>query len=161
MPSCARGGVSGASSMDLLEHFALVVDEKLSGAEARAELHQLWTHSSGWWLAHFDAAAPDHAVGEWVDASQQRQAMMLRYAAASALERFPRCAGFVVWLGHDTFPCAVSLPLLDFWGRPKLAAKAPRDLFSGGPRLTSRLLRRVRWPRAGRAIRSPRRRWRE
>lgn len=131
-------GVSGASPMDLLEHFALVEDDELSGTEARSELRQLWTHSSGWWLAQFDASDPDQPIVKWVDESQQRQAVMLQYAAASALERFPRCAGFVVWLGHDTFPCAVSLSLLDFWGRPKPAAKALQDLFAGDPRLTSR-----------------------
>ena len=69
-------GVSGASPMDLLEHFALVEDDELSGTEARSELRQLWTHSSGWWLAQFDASDPDQPIVKWVDESQQRQAVM-------------------------------------------------------------------------------------
>lgn len=130
-------GVSGASPVDLLEHFGLLGDGLSGGAHLRAELRQLWTHSSGWWLAEFDRSDPAQPIEEWVGASQRRQAVMLTYAAASTLSRFPRCAGFIVWLGHDTFPCAVSLSLLDYWGRPKPSARELGALFSNDPRLTS------------------------
>jgi beta-mannosidase len=49
---------------------------------------------------------------------------MLAVAASATRRRFPRVGGFFVWLGHDTFPCAVSLSLLDFDGRIKPAGRA-------------------------------------
>ena len=55
---------------------------------------------------------------------------MLETAAQASLDRFPACAGFVVWLGHDTFPCAVSLALLDYGGGRKPAAKALSLVFA-------------------------------
>ena len=39
--------------------------------------------------------------------------------------------GFIVWLGHDTFPCAVSLSLLDADGSAKPAALAIAEVFRG------------------------------
>ncbi len=124
-------GVAGASAIDLLEHF------DLREAPSRAELRQRWTHSSGWWLSRFDAADPDQSIPDWVTESAERQAELLGFAARATLERFPRCAGFVVWLGHDSFPCAVSLSLLDWWGRPKPAARAIGAVFAASDACTS------------------------
>ncbi|UFU03234.1 hypothetical protein LQF12_01065 [Ruania suaedae] len=121
-------GVVGASSMDLLDRHGLL--EASSGAELR----QLWTHSSGWWLAPLDTwLARGHQLDElpqWVEQSRQRQAQMLAYAARRSKDRFPECTGFFVWLGHDTFPCAVSLSLLDHDGEPKPAALALGEVFT-------------------------------
>ena len=119
-------GVSGASSMELLSRYDLL------DATDKQELRQLWTHSSGWWLAEFDRDDTSD-VAAWVARSQQRQARMLEIAAQASLDRFPACAGFVVWLGHDTFPCAVSLALLDYDGAPKPAAKALEKVFAASP----------------------------
>lgn len=124
-------GVSGASSMDLLTRY------ELHDAPDKAALRQLWTHSSGWWLADFDRSDTDD-LARWVGASQQRQAEMLAVAAESTLARFPAAAGFVVWLGHDTFPCAVSLSLLDYDGAAKPAALALARVFSTSPHTRSR-----------------------
>jgi len=124
-------GVAGASGIDLLDHF------DLRHAPSRGELRQRWTHSSGWWLNRFDAADPDQPIEEWVAESARRQAELLGIAARATLERFPRCAGFVVWLGHDSFPCAVSLSLLDWWGRPKPAAHAIAEVFADAEACTS------------------------
>jgi beta-mannosidase len=54
---------------------------------------------------------------------------MLSYAARATKSRFPRSTGFIVWLGHDAFPCAVSLALFDYDGRPKPAAAALAEVF--------------------------------
>ncbi|MDL9978723.1 glycosyl hydrolase 2 galactose-binding domain-containing protein [Microbacterium sp. ASV49] len=112
-------GVAGASGADLLDAFGLLphgVDD--------AQLRAVWTHSSGWWLAGFDARDSDVPVEQWLHASAQRQARMLSCAFEHALRRFPTTGGFMLWMGHDTFPCAVSLAVIDFWGRPKPAALA-------------------------------------
>ncbi|MGV9195309.1 glycoside hydrolase family 2 protein [Microbacterium sp. MC2] len=121
-------GVAGASDMDLLARHGL------TQAATPEELRQLWTHSSGWWLSQLDkwlsSGGDLTELAEWVEHSQLRQAEMLGYAARRSLERFPACAGFLVWLGHDTFPCAVSLSLLDSDGAPKPAASAFGDVFA-------------------------------
>ncbi|MCI0158062.1 hypothetical protein KNO15_15280 [Leifsonia shinshuensis] len=116
-------GVAGASAADLLEAFGLLPDG-LDDDRIRA----LWTHSSGWWLAGFDSRDRHVPVKLWLDASAQRQARMLVIALERALRRFPATGGFMLWMGHDTFPCAVSLAVVDFWGRPKPAALALRNL---------------------------------
>lgn len=123
-------GVSGASPMDLLQRY------DLADADDKRALRQLWTHSSGWWLAQFDQDDTSD-LGAWVARSQQRQGDMLAIAAQATLDRFPAAAGFVVWLGHDTFPCAVSLSLLDFDGNPKPAATALGAVFASSPHVRS------------------------
>lgn len=121
-------GVAGASGMDLLQRHGL------TAAGTGEDLRQLWTHTSGWWLGHLDAwlAAGGELteLASWVAASQARQAELLGYAARRSRDRFPACAGFLVWLGHDTFPCAVSLSLLDADGTPKPVAHAFGAVFA-------------------------------
>ncbi|MBT2395384.1 hypothetical protein J7E89_05180 [Streptomyces sp. ISL-100] len=119
-------GIAGSSSVDLLTAFGLAPDHVTLDA-IRAD----WSHSSGWWLAELDSTIEEQGLEAWVHASQNRQATLLEYAAAATKRRFPRCGGFIVWMGHDTFPCAVSLSILDFWGRPKPAALAIRGVFTG------------------------------
>lgn len=117
-------GVAGASGAQLLREHGLVAD-----GLAFDELRELWTHSSGWWLRDFDRWAGGTDIAEWIGSSQRRQADMLAYAARATKSRFPRSTGFIVWLGHDAFPCAVSLALFDYDGRPKPAAAALAEVF--------------------------------
>lgn len=124
-------GVAGASPLDLLAACGLTESTDRTG------LRRLWAHSSAWWLDEFDRADPESSLAEWVELSSRRQAEWLAEAAASALGRHPSCAGFLVWLGHDSFPCAVSLALLDWWGRPKPAAGAFQEIFATHPACTS------------------------
>lgn len=132
-------GVAGASGADLLATFGLLpVDTD------DARLRTLWTHSSGWWLAGFDARDRAEPVPLWLQSSAERQARMLTVALSHALRRFPATGGFMLWMGHDTFPCAVSLAIVDFWGRPKPAAAALQRLLglhgaelSSAPRTSS------------------------
>jgi beta-mannosidase len=127
-------GVDGASSYELLERHGLV--GPTSTPEEREQLAQRWGHSSAWWLKRFRSWDGSGTLREWVEADQARQAELLSYAAASAKRRFPRCAGFIVWLGHDTFPCPTSLSLLDFDGTIKPAGRAVAAAFADpdGPR---------------------------
>lgn len=122
-------GMSGASPVDLLERHGLA--GPTSTEEDRAALRQLWSHSSAWWLGEFDRWDGAGGLESWVDHSQVRQAAWLAYAARVTRDRFPRVGGFIVWLGHDTFPCAVSLSILDSDGRPKPVADALAAVFRG------------------------------
>ena len=111
-------GVAGASAADLLAEFGLLP----SDADDE-QLRALWTHSSGWWLAAFDARDRSLSVRDWLVTSAERQARMLGVALLRTLTRFPAVGGFLLWMGHDTFPCAVSLSIVDVRGRPKPAAR--------------------------------------
>jgi beta-mannosidase len=124
-------GVCGASPMDLLVEFGLV-GEAASGAN-KESIEDLWAHSSGWWLGQFQRWDGAGSLADWVNGSQLRQAEYLRVAAELTVQRFPAVGGFIVWLGHDTFPCALSLSLLDFHGRPKPVAAALGDVFRAAP----------------------------
>lgn len=121
-------GVAGASGLDLLKRHGL------TQPSTGEDLRQLWTHTSGWWLTRFDRWLDEGGdIAElpvWVQESQQRQARMIGFAARRSLERFPVCAGFLVWFGHDAFPCAVSLSLLDFDGELKPVAHAFAEVFA-------------------------------
>lgn len=107
-------GMAGASSRDVLEQFGLWVE---------GERPVVWDHSSAWWITD------ERCTDESIDASQARQARRLATAARASKDRYPACAGFLVWMGHDSFPCAVSLALLDVHGRRKPAADALSEVF--------------------------------
>jgi beta-mannosidase len=72
---------------------------------------------------------PGNRQGEFVAWSQARQAEALRIAAAACKGRFPRCGGFLVWMGHDSFPCTANTAVVDFDGEPKSAAVALKKIF--------------------------------
>ncbi len=122
-------GMSGASSIDLLERFDMA-GPTATPAE-RAALQQRWSHSSAWWLGEYKRWDGTGTLDEWVAHSQARQAEWLGYAATASRNRFPAVGGFIVWLGHDTFPCAVSLSVLDFEGAIKPVGDALRRAFRG------------------------------
>ena len=69
-------------------------------------------------------------LGEYVAWSQARQAEVLRVAARACKARFPRCGGILIWMGHDSFPCTSNTSIVDFWGCPKPAALALREVFT-------------------------------
>jgi beta-mannosidase len=56
---------------------------------------------------------------------------VLEIAAASAKERFPRCGGFLTWMGHDSFPCTANTSIVDFEGNLKPAARAVEKIYRG------------------------------
>jgi beta-mannosidase len=95
----------------------------------------LWRHSAGWWTQwpRFAAACAGlpsaAALDRYVALTQADQARHLAAAAAAAKARFPRCGGFLVWMGHDCFPCPANTSLFDFARRPKPAARALAAVF--------------------------------
>lgn len=97
----------------------------------------LWRHSSGWWTqwrrleSEFQGVAGASALARYVALTQEEQAEFLAIAAAETKAKFPRCGGFLIWMGHDAFPCLANTSLIDFAGRPKPAVAALRAVFRG------------------------------
>lgn len=91
-----------------------------------------WGVNSGWWIQwdEFRREQPGPATLEsFVAWSQQRQATFIAVAASASKRRFPACAGFIVWMGHDCFPCPANTAVIDVLGRPKPAALALAQVF--------------------------------
>lgn len=121
-------GMPGAESVDLLRRYG---GDMALPADAT---NPWWTHTAGWWLQDEDyrREGGDPADLEaFVAWSQQRQAEALAYAARACKRRFPACGGFVLWMGHDCYPCPANTAIIDFEGRPKPAALAVARVFRG------------------------------
>ncbi len=121
-------GMPGAQAADLTRQYA-------DGPELPADFsNPYWTHTNGWWIQWEDylreGGDPDN-LDAYVAWSQQRQADALAYAAAACKRRFPRCGGFIIWMGHDCYPCPANTSIVDFLGRPKPAALAVAEVFRG------------------------------
>jgi beta-mannosidase len=123
-------GCPGASPLDLLEQYH--GDQPLWPPSAE---NHYWRYPGAWW-AQWERFKPlIHAktkraqVAEYIRLSQRHQAEALTYALRRCKGRFPRCGGFIIWMGHDCFPCTANTSLLDFHGRRKPAAKALARLF--------------------------------
>jgi beta-mannosidase len=92
----------------------------------------LWRRFA-WWLEWSDftkeqGRAPE-SLEEYVDWSQARQTEALTLAVRACKQRFPKCGGIILWMGHDAFPCTANTSIIDFQGRPKPAALAVGELF--------------------------------
>lgn len=124
-------GCPGAEPVDLLYKFR----GKCEVWPPRRE-NPYWVHSSLWWLQwdRFKDAlsdlAPQEALAKYVELSQALQAEALSIAAKACRDRFPRCGGFLVWMGHDAFPCPANTSIIDFLQQPKPAYFALRDVFT-------------------------------
>jgi beta-mannosidase len=125
-------GVAGANSVEMIH--------KYSGGEAVwPPTSPLWMHTAGWWtqesrlLPALEGLAPAEALAEYVRLTQEEQAVALAHAAACCKRRFPACGGFLVWMGHDCFPCPSNTSLIDYDGQPKPAYEALRRVFLQPP----------------------------
>ena len=120
-------GFPGASPAEMIRRCA-------QGSALPADLtHALWRHVSSWWI-QWEDYLKSGGNGEDLDAyvawSQERQATALAYAARASKNRFPACGGFIVWMGHDCFPCPINTSILDVYGNPKPAATALARVFN-------------------------------
>ena len=119
-------GVPGAGPVHLIERYA--------GAQAMPpdRTNPLYLHCCSWWLQgdKWTAAGgrPTDLAG-FVAWSQQRQADCLAVAVLACQQRFPQCGGFIVWMGHDCFPCPINTAVIDADGVPKPAGERLGELF--------------------------------
>jgi beta-mannosidase len=120
-------GAPGPSSVEIIRRYAGDLDPM-----PVASTNPLWRRFP-WWLEvdQFKAefGREPETLEEYVDWGQKRQAEALRIAATACKARFPRCGGFVVWMGHDCFPCTANTAILDIDGKPKPAALALAEVF--------------------------------
>jgi beta-mannosidase len=122
-------GAPGASSAAIIRWTKGDLDE-LPGTAA----NPLWRRQSWWieWPAFVEELGREPAtLEEYVAWSQERQRRALGIAARSAKGRFPRCGGFLLWMGHDSFPCTANTSIIDFWGERKPAAGEIGAIFRG------------------------------
>lgn len=124
-------GAPGASPADVIREFAGGLPVLPGSAD-----NPLWRRTS-WWIEWPEFVAErgrePRDLEEYVAWSQARQALFLARAARACKGRFPRCGGFIVWMGHDCFPCTANTAILDYHGRPKPAALALAEVFRARP----------------------------
>jgi beta-mannosidase len=123
-------GMPGAAPADLIRKYG--GDMALPGDSS----NPFWMHTNGWWIQWPDylrEGGDPNDLDAYVSWSQARQATALGYAARACKQRFPRCGGFIIWMGHDCYPCPVNTAAVDFLGRPKPAALALGEVFRAKP----------------------------
>jgi beta-mannosidase len=62
------------------------------------------------------------STDEYVAWSQEHQAIILTRGLIACRDRFPAIGGFILWMGHDSFPCMANTSILDFHGNFEQAA---------------------------------------
>jgi beta-mannosidase len=121
-------GAPGASPAEIIRRSKGGLTEMPGTAD-----NPLWRRTSWWieWPIFVEEQGREPAsLEEFVAWSQARQAEALTIAARACKARFPRCGGFIIWMGHDSFPCTANTAIVDFDGNPKPAALALREVFS-------------------------------
>lgn len=122
-------GVSSASDAEVIRRYAGGLPEVPGTRE-----NPLWRRTSWWieWPVFIEEQGrePD-SLEEYVAWSQERQRRALAIAARACKERFPRCGGFLLWMGHDSFPCTANTAIIDFHGNLKPAAHELGRIYRG------------------------------
>jgi beta-mannosidase len=125
----SESGAPGTSSADLIRAYLGEYAETPGTLE-----NELWRRTS-WWIEwpHFvkEQGREPERLDEYVAWSQKRQADALRILVSAEKRRFPTVGGCLLWMGHDSFPCAANTSIIDFWGRPKPAALAVSAVWKG------------------------------
>ena len=122
-------GMPGAAS---LEHIRRYAGEALSWPPQGP----YWMHVAAWWTqwdryaSTLEDLPPDDGLAKYVELTQTVQAEAYAVAAQSAKGRFPQCGGFIIWMGHDCFPCPANNSVIDFDRQPKPAYFALKDVFT-------------------------------
>lgn len=121
-------GVAGASRAELIWRYS-------GGEPTWPPDSPYWRHASGWWTQwdrlkdQFAHARPPTALQEFTDHTRREQAEKLAYAVRAKKAQFPRCGGFLIWMGHDAFPCLANTSIVEFDHALKPAAHAVAAVF--------------------------------
>lgn len=128
-------GVAGASRPELIW--------KYSGGEPTWPPDSpYWRHASGWWTQWdrlkdwFAHTKPSTALQEFTYYTRCEQAEKLAFAVQAKKAQFPRCGGFLIWMGHDAFPCLANTSIVEFDHALKPAAHAVAKVFKQPPQRT-------------------------
>ena len=113
----SEAGVPGASSVELIE--------KYRGNYAVLPVsvdNPIWGQFS-WWIEadkfELEKNRQPETLDEYVAWQQDRQTKGLVIAIEAAKNRFPACGGFIIWMGHDCFPCPANTSVFDYEGNAK------------------------------------------
>lgn len=117
----SEAGVAGAMSAEMIKKYA----GRYAPLPASLE-NPLWRNVNWWvdwkeYLAEHKGKEPS-TIEKYVAWSQERQTKGLTIAVETMKKKFPRCGGFLIWMGHDCFPCPINTSIIDFDGNPKPAA---------------------------------------
>ena len=121
-------GAAGPSSVEIIR--------KYSGGITPfpcSDRNTLWKRHS-WWI-EWEQFCAEHGreannLDEYVNWGQKRQKDALMHAAKCSKKRFPKCGGFIIWMGHDSYPCTANTSIIDFEGKLKPAGEAVKDIFN-------------------------------
>ncbi|MFZ4531741.1 MAG: glycosyl hydrolase 2 galactose-binding domain-containing protein [Alsobacter sp.] len=123
-------GAPGASSMDIINQYYPDCD-LLPVTEGNPYWRRFF-----WWIdeAGFveGTGRKPESIEEYVAWSQEHQALALTRALSACRNRFPAIGGFILWMGHDSFPCLANTSILDFHGNPKPAAIKLQQILQKG-----------------------------
>lgn len=123
-------GCPGASSAELIRRYSGGLDPMPATAD-----NPLWYRHTSWWVEWpvfvNEIGREPESLEEYVEWSQARQAKALSIAVKACKDRFPRCGGILLWMGHDCFPCCANTSIIDFEGNPKPAALSLREIWRG------------------------------
>ncbi len=121
-------GSPSASPIDILEKYKGECETFPCNKD-----NPLWTRPISWWIEwqvfKEEMGRDPKDLAEYVNWSQERQKQALCIAVKACKDRFPRCGGVILWMGHDCFPCAANTAIVDFHGRPKPAAIALSKIY--------------------------------
>lgn len=121
-------GAPGASSVEIIRKSLGNCKELPITPE-----NPFWRRTSPWWIETDQFVAehkrPPESLEEMVGWSQERQKQALCIAVKACKDRFPRCGGIIIWMGHDCYPCGANTSIIDFEGNPKPAALALKEIW--------------------------------
>lgn len=121
-------GVPGAMSAEMINKYKGKYD-----ALPANTANPLWRNVN-WWIEWNDYLKyrknqPANSLSDYVAWSQKRQTEGLCIALRNCKNRFPACGGFIIWMGHDSFPCPVNTSIIDFDGNLKPVAYELEKIF--------------------------------
>lgn len=124
----AEVGMPGAAPSALIRRYA-------GDLPAWPCLGPLWKHSCAWWIqwdrlkSECEGLTEPEALERYCELTECEQAEALASAARACKTRFPACGGFLIWHGHDCFPCPINNSLIDFERKPKPVYSALEEVF--------------------------------
>lgn len=119
-------GMPGAANLACIDAFC-------DGMQVVPAEGEYWLHTAAWWTQWglFKEKVAEGDIAGYVALTQNFQAEAYEIAAAACKGRFPKCGGFIIWMGHDCFPCPANNSVIDFLREPKPAYDALKRVFRG------------------------------
>lgn len=120
-------GMPGAAALDSIERYS-------GGQQVMPPQGEYWRHAAAWWTQwrRLKDRLEGKTLAEYVALTQAEQAEAYAIAATACKSRFPQCGGFIIWMGHDCYPCPANNSVIDFDQNPKPAYYALKDVFDKG-----------------------------